>query len=423
MALILKNAIFIDWKTLVFRETNIRIEEGINGSIQLLDDLSKAEISKKDEILDCNGKFVSKSFAVGHHHAYSALAKGMPPPKKNPANFVEILKYIWWKLDKNLDKNTIEASALATATACAKAGATFIVDHHASPNFIDGSLDIIADAFDKVGISHLLCYEISDRDGKQKALMGLEETNRYLSQHQGLVGLHASFTLSSSTLDMAAELMQKYDTGIHIHVAEDKYDQEDSIKKYNKRVVERLNDSGFLSSSKTILAHCLHINDKERSLIKESDAFVVQNTESNLNNGVGFFNSNNLGSRIMLGTDGMHSDMIRSAHYAYFVGQSMGKISFSEMYKRFRMVHNYLDINSFHGDGDNNLLVLDYDSPTEVNKDNFLGHFIFGLSSNHVQHVISNGQLIVKNRIPQKIDESEVLGFCRYQAKQLWERL
>jgi len=230
MTLILKNAIFIDWKTLIFKQTNIKIEEGINGSFQFFDDFSKIEISKKDEVLDCEGKLVTKSFAVGHHHAYSALARGMPAPKRNPADFVEILKYIWWNLDKNLDKNTIEASAMATAIACAKAGSTFAIDHHASPNFIEGSLDIIADAFDKVGINHLLSYEISDRDGKQKALRGLEETDRYLSQHQGLVGLHASFTLSNSTLNMAADLMQKYDTGIHIHVAEDKYDQEDSIR-------------------------------------------------------------------------------------------------------------------------------------------------------------------------------------------------
>jgi cytosine/adenosine deaminase-related metal-dependent hydrolase len=423
MRLILKNVIFIDWNTLIFKQTNIKIEEGVNGSIHFFDDFSKIEISKKDEVLDCEGKLVTKSFAIGHHHAYSALARGMPAPKRSPASFVEILKYIWWNLDKNLDKKTIEASALATAIDCAKAGSTFVIDHHASPNFIEGSLDIVADAFDKVGVSHLLCYEISDRDGKQKALEGLEETNNYLSQHHGLVGLHASFTLSDSTLKKAADLIQKYDSGIHIHVAEDNYDQEDSIRKYNKRVVERLNDFGFLNSSKTILAHCLHINEKERKSIKESSAFVVQNTESNLNNGVGYFNSDNLGSRIMLGTDGMHSDMIRSARSAYFVGQSTNTTSFADIYKRFRMIHNYLDINSFHGDGNNNLLVLDYDSPTEINEDNFLGHFIFGLSSDHVQHVISNGQLIVKNKILQKIDETVVMDFCRHQAKRLWKKL
>jgi len=119
----------------------------------------------------------------------------------------------------------IEASALATAMACAKAGATFVIDHHASPNFINRSLEVISNAFEKVGISNLLCYEITDRDGKEKATQGLDETENYLKENQGLVGLHASFTVGDSTLKKAAELMEKANSGIHIHVAEDLYDQ------------------------------------------------------------------------------------------------------------------------------------------------------------------------------------------------------
>ncbi|MCF6185697.1 MAG: hypothetical protein L3J56_13945, partial [Bacteroidales bacterium] len=158
--ILLKNATFIDYKTLEFKQTDILIEEGKNGKISFSNNLDE----KNAEIIDCAGKIVTKSFAVGHHHVYSALARGMGAPKKNPENFYEILKYIWWTLDKSLDKDMIKASALATAIACAKAGSTFVIDHHASPNFIEGSTDIIAEAFDRVGVSHLLCYEITDRD-------------------------------------------------------------------------------------------------------------------------------------------------------------------------------------------------------------------------------------------------------------------
>ena len=119
---------------------------------------------------------MTKSFAVGHHHVYSALARGMGAPKKNPENFVEILEYIWWTLDKCLDEEMIEYSALTTAIACAKAGSTFVIDHHASPFAVKNSMEIIGKAFDKVGVSHLLCYEISDRDGLEIAEQGLEET-------------------------------------------------------------------------------------------------------------------------------------------------------------------------------------------------------------------------------------------------------
>jgi cytosine/adenosine deaminase-related metal-dependent hydrolase len=423
MALILKNATFINWKTLEFRNCHILAMEGRDAPVFLFDDLDEMEISANDQILDCQGKLVTKSFAVGHHHVYSALARGMGAPKKNPSNFYEILQYIWWTLDKALDKEMIEASALATAIACAKAGSTFVIDHHASPNFIEGSLEIIAKAFEKVGISHLLCYEITDRDGLQKAQKGLDETEYYLKNRQGLVGLHASFTVGDDTLKKAVALAEKYNSGIHVHVAEDKYDQEHCLEKYGKRVGERFSEVGVLQFSKTILGHCLHISEDQRELIRQSPAFVVQNTESNLNNNVGYFSSAGLGESIMLGTDGMHSDMLRSAQAAFFVGQAFDKIGFSEAYQRFRMVHQYLALNGFTGDGDNNLVVLDYDSPTEINQENFLGHFIFGFSSRHVCHVISDGKLIVKEGIIQTVDEAEMLQFTREQSLRLWERM
>lgn len=420
MSILLKNATYIDWKSLEFRNTNILVEEGSTGAIKFVDNTDTVQA---EQIIDCSGKLVTKSFAVGHHHVYSALARGMGAPKKNPENFHEILQYIWWTLDKCLDKDMIEASALATAMACAKAGSTFVIDHHASPNAIDGSLDIIARAFEKVGVDHLLCYEITDRDGIDKAKAGLTETERYLKSNPGLVGMHASFTLGDHTLKKAAELMDKYNSGVHIHVAEDLYDQEFCKENYGKRVVERLNDFGVLQSSKTILGHCLHINEDERKLIKNSGAFVVQNMESNLKNKVGYFNAKGLGDNIMLGTDGMHGDMLQSAKAAFFVGQNFDTINYASAYERFRKVHAYLAMNQFQGDADNNLVVLDYNSPTEINQDNFLGHFIFGMNSNHVNDVISNGKVIVRNREIQNVNETEIHAFTREQSLRLWSAM
>ncbi|MEA3444841.1 MAG: amidohydrolase family protein [Bacteroidota bacterium] len=423
MAILLKNATYIDWQSLEFKNADILIEEGEPGKIRFLSSNEKHDIPSNAKSLDCTGKYVTKSFAVGHHHAYSALARGMGAPKKSPENFSEILKYIWWTLDKALDKEMIEASALYTAIACAKAGSTFVIDHHASPNFIEGSLEIIAVAFEKVGISHLLSYELSDRDGPKKFEAGLCETENYLKQNQGLIGLHASFTLSDKSLEKAAGLMKQYNSGVHIHVAEDECDYQQCLEVHHKWVVDRLDDFGLLGSSKTILGHCLHLDEIERATIKNSPAWVVQNTESNLNNKVGYFNSEGLGDRIFMGTDGMHSDMLQSAKAAFFVGQGFDNIDFNSAYLRFRNVHNYLKDNNFSGDGENNLIILDYDSPTEFNQDNFLGHFIFGLNSNHIQHVISKGKIIVENRKIQTVDENEILKFSREQSLRLWERM
>ena len=421
MAIYLKNGTYIDWKTFGFIQGNIKVEDGLNGKTEIIpEDYS---IPENAEVIDCSGKYITKSFANGHHHAYSALARGMPAPKRSPKNFLEILKYIWWNLDKCLDKELIEISALITAIESAKNGVTFVIDHHASPNAIIGSLEIIAGAFEKIGVSHLLCYEISDRDGLERTNRGLIETEEYLKNRQGLVGLHASFTVGDYTLEKAIDLSEQYNAGIHIHVAEDKYDQEHCLANYNKSVIERLNDKGGLKSSKTILGHCLHINDFERKILNGANSWIVQNAESNLNNEVGNFNAVGLSDKIMLGTDGMHSDMLRSAKAAYFIGLNYDKMDFQIIYERFRNVNKYISKNNFKGDGDNNLVILNYNPPTQFDADNFLGHFIYGLESKHVEHVISNGKLIVKNRKAVNIDEDETYSISKKLSTKLWGKM
>jgi cytosine/adenosine deaminase-related metal-dependent hydrolase len=181
MAILLKNGTYINPDTLEFTTSHILVDEGENGVIKFIKNIPS---DPNIHLIDCTGKYITQSFVCGHHHVYSALARGMGAPKKNPENFNEILKYVWWTLDKCLNAEMIEASALYTAMACVKNGVTFVIDHHASPNAIKGSLEIIANAFEKVGTSHLLCYEVSDRDGLDKVEEGLAETAEYLKIHQ-----------------------------------------------------------------------------------------------------------------------------------------------------------------------------------------------------------------------------------------------
>jgi cytosine/adenosine deaminase-related metal-dependent hydrolase len=422
MSVLLLNAIYLDPNTFAFTPCHMFVEGGLNGKQSILS-IDKPIEGKRYTTLDCKFNIVTHSFACAHHHVYSALATGMHAPKKNPENFLETLKYIWWTLDVCLDAEMIEASAYATAIACAKNGVTFAIDHHSSPSHIIGSLDIIAKAFDKVGVSHLLCYEITDRNGAEATNNALQETDEYLAKRQGLVGLHASFTIKDNTLKKAAELVQKHHSGIHIHVAEDPIDEIDSQKQHGKSVVERLADFGMLDSSKTILSHCLHINDTERNLIRDSKVWLAQNMDSNLNNKVGFFNSNKISKNVMLGTDGMHSDMLKSAKTTFFVGQNFDAIDYSETYRRFRNVHRYIAENKFMGDGENNLVVLDYKPPTNINAENFLSHFLFSIESKHVQHVISDGKLIVKDRKVLTVNEKDIIIQSRKLGEKLWDKM
>jgi cytosine/adenosine deaminase-related metal-dependent hydrolase len=188
-------------------------------------------------------------------------------------------------------------------------------------------------------------------------------------------------------------------------------------------VVERYAEAGALALSKSIFSHCIHLNEKERRLVRESDVYVAQNTESNLNNNVGVTNYRELGENIILGTDGMHSDMLRSAKAAFLTGQATEGLDMAGAYGRFRKVHDYIRDNGFKGDGDNNLVILDYDSPTDINANNFLGHFVYGIDARHVDSVISSGELIVENKKLLTVAEDEILAFSREMGRKLWEKM
>jgi len=416
--LYLRDATHIDWRTLEVTRGHLAVEPGEGGAVRTV-----GEIPAGGEVFDCAGKLVSKSFAIGHHHIYSALARGMPPPARTPRSFVEILELIWWRLDKALDTEMIRASAMVAGLEAARCGTTFIIDHHASPNAAEGSLHVIAETLDQVGLGHLLCYELSDRDGAERMEQGFAESAAYAESHQALVGLHASFTVSEELLGRAVELARAHGTGIHIHVAEAESDEEDCRAKHGKSIAKRLKDAGALNLPATLLAHCLHLDDEERSIVANSAAWVVHNTQSNQNNNVGRFDPRGLGERVFIGTDGMHSDMLSATSAAYLEGQAAGGVSPLDAYRRMRRVHDYLDTNGFTGDGDNTLVVLDYPSPTPVTADNWAGHVVYGLRSAHVHTVIAGGRVIVENRRHVSIDEERELAIAREQAERLWKKL
>ncbi len=422
--LYLRDAVYIDAGDLTVSKGHFAVARGPFGTIRPIPDIpSFNELAPDDRVLDCRGRYVTKAPACGHHHIYSALARGMPPAPKVPTNFVEVLELIWWRLDKCLDKDAILASALAAGLHMAKNGVTFCIDHHASPFAVDNSLSIIAAAFDRIGIGHLLCYETSCRDGDGIAQAGLAEQDRFFAAGgKGHVGLHASFTVSDEILKTSVDLARKYDTGLHIHVAEAKSDQEHCQATYGKTVVQRLKDFGVLDLEKTILGHCVHVSEEDKKILAASPCWIVQNTESNQNNNVGLagyaYKKN-----VMLGTDGMHSDMIRSAQSAYFAGIAVEGLTCAGAYERLRNVHAHAVLHKAPGTGENNLIVLDYDTPTPLTRNNALGHIFYGLSSNHVLTTISQGRIIVEDRRLVSCDEEEILDFTREQAKRLWAAL
>jgi putative selenium metabolism protein SsnA len=388
--------------------------------------------------LDCSGCLVLPGNVCAHTHAYSALARGMPFNLPAPGSFLEILQRVWWRLDRALDLESIRASALVAAHEALRSGTTTLIDHHASPTAIDGSLDVIAEAFEEAGIRSVLCYETSDRDGPQRAREGIEENRRFLERaaegrwplSRGLVGAHASFTLSGPTLDALVGLARDTGLGLHVHVAEGAVDQADAVARHGRRVVQRLAGAGALGGE-ALLAHAVHIDPAEAELIRAAGATVAHNPRSNMNNGVGRTPLAWLDDHVALGTDGIGADMFEESRVAYLRCREEDRDATPsaslQMLARGAAAAGRIFgeplLGQLRPGAPADLVVLDYDAPTRMGPEELPGHWVFGLSPARVRHVVVAGELVLKDGRPTRLDERELALEARRSARRLWERL
>ena len=261
-----------------------------------------------------------------HMHLYSTFARGMALKDSAPDNFVHILERLWWRLDKVLTLEDVHLSAMVAMIDCIRNGTTTIFDHHSSPGAVAGSLFRIAEAAHETGLRSCLCYEVTDREGVEVAELSIEE-NRAFLQHckdsedsllRGLFGLHASFTIGDNTMARSVDVAAEFDAGFHVHVAEAASDQAQCEFEHGKRVVQRLQDFGILGS-RTIAAHCVHVDAREIDLLRASETNVIHNPESNMGNAVGcapVLDMVHRGVRAGLGSDGYTCDMFESLKVA-----------------------------------------------------------------------------------------------------------
>jgi cytosine/adenosine deaminase-related metal-dependent hydrolase len=250
-----------------------------------------------------------------HTHLYSGLVPlGMPAPKMEPQNFVEILERVWWRLDRALDADILRASAEYYVSEAHRHGAQGLIDHHESPALIENSLDIIADACQSLGMPAVLCYGATERNGgRAEAERGLAECKRFIEQNErplvkGAVGLHACFTVSDETIREAATMARELDTVLHVHVAEDKADVADARERGYAGLIDRLAQCDAMLSG-SIFAHGIHLSADEVKACAEAGIWIVQNPRSNRGNKVGYPQALAESTLVALGTDGYEADM------------------------------------------------------------------------------------------------------------------
>jgi putative selenium metabolism protein SsnA len=389
--------------------------------------------------MDCSGKIILPGFICTHHHFYSTMARGMSIPGEPASNFVEILERLWWKVDRALDEEDITLSAQLPLIDCIRNGTTTVIDHHASPAMRDGSLDLIENAVRQAGIRASLCYEVSDRNiigggiGENKRF--INKVGKGDSQIAAMMGMHASFTLSDATIEECVGIAREAGVGCHIHVAEDAADRQDSLDKYRMPTVNRLQKLG-VTGENSIFVHCVHIDDAEMDILAATGTCVVHNPESNMNNAVGVTPLLKLlkkGVLVGLGTDGMGSDMLTQMRCAYLLHRLANhdpRVAFMEA-PQLLLQNNAeiaerqfgLRLGEITEGHPADLAIIDYQPPTPLSEENFLGHLIFGLVDATVDTTICKGKILMKGKQILSMDEERIAARSRELAPKMWKRL
>ena len=397
---------------------------------------------KDAEYIDAKGKLIMPAFINTHEHIYSAMARGLSIKGYNPKGFLDILDGQWWTIDRKLTLEQTKYSAMDTMISCIRNGVTTIFDHHASFGHIKDSLFTIADVAKELGIRSCLCYEVSDRDGMDKAREAVMENAEFIryalkddsDMLAGMMGMHAQFTISDETMELAAA-NKPDEVGYHIHVAEGIEDLHDCLKKYGKRIVDRLMDCNILGE-KTLLGHCIYINPHEMELIKDTNTMVVHNPESNMGNACGCPPTMKLVHRGLLtglGTDGYTHDMTESykvanvlhKHHLCDANAAWGEVPKMLFENNAAIANRYFKapLGVLKEGAAADVIVVDYIAPTHLDENNINGHILFGMTGRDVVTTIANGKVLMKDREVTVVDVEEAYAKCRESSAKLWKSI
>lgn len=439
MITVIKNCRVIQTKTPV--EVLEHVDVVIKDDIIKAVGEKEAEKVKADKVIDGRGKTVIPGMVCGHHHYYSGLSRAMLISAGPQTDLIQILKEWWWRLDRALDEESLYYSSLICSLDAIKNGTTTCIDHHESPNYINGSLSTIARGMEEVGLRGIVAYGITDRNyGMQEIKDGVKEGIRFAKEVdkrrkngenvlcEAMVGGHAPFTIPQEGLEMLADSAKKTGRGMHLHVAEGEYDEVWSHHFYNMDIMDRLDKVGLLDD-KTLLVHGIYLNEHEIELLNERGCYLAHNPRSNMNNQVGINHNLPKIKNLIMGTDGCGSNMFEECKIAFFKNRD-AKMPY--------WPGNYLDAltraNDFvakYHDGKfgkiasgykADIAILSYQNPTPLLPENAAGHFIWGMSSNCVESVMVNGNLLYENHKFNGIDEQEIYEKAAKVARKLWKR-
>lgn len=389
---------------------------------------------KAERIIDMEGRLVMPGMVCGHTHLYAQPGRSALVNVPPALDFISQQKKLWWQLDQAMDQEVLAIAAKIGAMEAIRCGTTSVMDHNSSPSCIEGSLDVIAESLESVGLRGVLSYEITDRNGREDMLKGIEENRRFLSKGnpgqlvRGMVGAHALFTLPSEALSQMADLMEEYGSGLHMPVAEAPYDASHCHFLFGKDLMERLDQFGLLNSH-SLIVHGVHLSAKDLEILNERNATLVHNPRSNMNSQVGYNPMLGQVKNLALGTGGLGSNMLEELKLAYLMNRHChGEIPLEKLTKALFTGNQLLErlfednFGRIEKGHKADLLLTNYRASAPASTENLAGQMLFSMDSSMIESVMINGKMVMENRrFP--FDEGALYEEAQKQTRRLMERM
>jgi putative selenium metabolism protein SsnA len=438
------NGTVITWETpnQILANHAILVRDGKIQEIGQQDDL--VQRYPDEERFDAQNRYIMPGNICAHTHFYGAFSRGLAIPGAAPADFPEKLSKLWWPLDRSLGSKDVRYSALVCLVEAVRHGTTALIDHHASPNAIEGSLEEIAQAVEEAGVRASLCYEVTDRNGVEGARAGIRENLRHIGNIQksgtrrgkiaALFGLHASLTLSEETLEACRKACPD-EIGFHIHVAEHPVDEYDSLQKTGLRVIDRLHRHGILGP-RSLIIHAVHVDVREIELLAETATWVSHQPRSNMSNAVGLPMVESMlraGVKVCLGNDGFTNDMWQEWKFA-FLGHKLVNLDPRRLpaetvvqmavYNNAELVNSQLGIHTgaLIAGAEADFITVEYFPFTPLTADNLPWHIVFGFHESLIADVVVAGKVLMRNRELKTLDEEKIAFEAQKLIPSVWDK-
>jgi len=438
--LLIENGLIVtmDKDRRIYKKGSVAIED---GKIKAAGRFKRK--GKPDEVIDARGKIVMPGLICAHTHMYGMLLRGAPLKIDPPADFSQILQRVWWPMDEAMTKRDAQASALISCLEFIKTGTTFFADTYSGPESITGVLDRIASGVQESGIRGLIAFEATERATHAQGAKGMHENVRFIkkikkkrrSRVQGMISIHASFTVSDELLRYGRRVASRYKVPLTIHTSEGLIDPCHNLERYGKRTVERFHEAGLLGPD-VVLTHCVHVNDDELALIKETGAKVAHNPMSNMLNGVGVApvpKMQMMQIPVGLGNDGYIFDGFENIRAAFLLHKvalrdpraispmealEMATVRGAELYGLGDKLGSLEE-----GKLGDVIIVNPSIAPTPLRPESVVGHIVNTVDGDDVETVIVGGHIVMRNRKVLTLDEKGVVEMSRKSAKKLWQKL